>query len=102
MMCSHCGNTPLPASKLAWIGHIIGDFIDDGRHHLAGTAPGRPELEQNGLVRIQHFLFEIGRGDIDVVGHDVNSCRHWALTELMASMLALAWDAGKYPGLSKR
>jgi len=39
-------------------GVLGGDLIDRRAHHSAGAAPLRPEVNQNRLRRIQHFLIE--------------------------------------------
>ena len=37
---------------------LIGDLIEDGRDHLARTAPFGPEIEQYGLFVLEHVFIE--------------------------------------------
>ena len=41
------------------VGILVRDLIHNGGEHLAGAAPGRPEVHQNGLVRLQNLSLEI-------------------------------------------
>ena len=43
------------------------DFLQDGADHLAGAAPGGPEIDQHGGVhgRLQYFGFKGFDGDVD-------------------------------------
>ena len=44
------------------VGHVGCNFIDHGRNHAAGSAPGGPEVNEHGFWVIQHAV-EIGGGD---------------------------------------
>ena len=44
---------------------LPGDLLHDGDDHAAGTAPGSPEVQQNGLVGIHHFTLDVVLIDID-------------------------------------
>src|SRR5690625_3257840 len=44
---------------------VPGNFVEDGRNHLAGPAPLGPEVHQYGLVGLQYFGFKAGVGDVD-------------------------------------
>jgi len=40
-----------------------GEFIENGRDHLTGTAPFRPEIDQDGHGRFEDFLLKITIGE---------------------------------------
>src|SRR5581483_6194056 len=48
----HLGNL-----NLIFVG--IGDFVDDGRESAAGAAPGSPEIDEHGLVGLEHVGVEV-------------------------------------------
>src|SRR5574340_720552 len=52
-------------------GVFLGHVIEDGRNHLARTAPLGPVIDKNRGSGLQHFRFEIGVGDV------VNMLAHW-------------------------
>jgi len=37
---------------------VVGDFVQDGRDHLAGSAPAGPEVDQYRKLGLQHIRFE--------------------------------------------
>ena len=43
----------------------FGSFFKNRSEHAAGTAPGSPEVQQNGLVGIHHFTLDVVLIDID-------------------------------------
>src|SRR5690606_6825285 len=52
---------------------LAGDLLDGRRDDAAGPAPGGPEVHEDGLVALEHFLLKVGVGEDDVlrvVGHD--------------------------------
>ena len=42
-----------------------GDFVDDGADHPARAAPGRPEVQQDGLVAVKNLACKIVPVDMD-------------------------------------
>lgn len=42
---------------------FLGDFRDGGREHAARAAPWCPEINQNGLVGFEDFLFKVFSSD---------------------------------------
>ena len=38
---------------------LLSQLIHDGSHHAAGTAPGCPEIHQNGDIALQDLLLEV-------------------------------------------
>lgn len=38
---------------------LVCDLVHDRRNHAAGTAPRCPEIQQDRLVRLQHFVLKI-------------------------------------------
>src|SRR5215208_3611264 len=51
------------------LGPLTGDLLDDRADHAAWTAPGRPEVDQDGLVRLDDLCLEVGVGDLVDAGH---------------------------------
>ena len=49
------------------VGVDAGEFIEDRRNHLAGTAPLRPEIEQNGFIGFENVLSERSVAGVDDV-----------------------------------
>ena len=41
------------------LGLFFGDFIDDGRKHLARPAPGGPEIDEDDALGREDFLLKI-------------------------------------------
>jgi hypothetical protein len=49
---------------------FVGELVQEGADHLAGTAPGRPEVDEDRDVGLQHVGIEIGVGGMDdLVAH---------------------------------
>jgi hypothetical protein len=50
-----------------------GQLIKGWSDHFAGAAPFGPEIDEHGLVGLEHVGFEAGIGDVfdEVAGHDV-------------------------------
>src|ERR1700730_11636586 len=38
---------------------VLGQFVDDGSKGTTRPTPGRPEIDQNGLIRLQNILVKI-------------------------------------------
>lgn len=51
------------------VGFLRGDLLKDGANHLAGTAPRRPEINENGLVGFNDFGLIGGISCVDWLGH---------------------------------
>ncbi len=41
------------------IGALLGHLVHDGAEHPAGAAPAGPEVQQDGLFALQHFLRKV-------------------------------------------
>jgi hypothetical protein len=44
---------------------VLGEFVHDGTHHAAGTAPCGPKINQYGLIRIQDYFLEVAFGNLE-------------------------------------
>ena len=44
---------------------LLGDLIENRRNHLAGSAPFRPEIQQYGLIGLQHVFIKRGITGVD-------------------------------------
>src|SRR5207244_1303682 len=60
-------------SYLDLAGELLGDAFDRGRELAAGTAPGRPEIDQHGLLALHYLLLPVGRAKLRymLTGHDL-------------------------------
>ena len=57
------------------LGALARDLLEDGGDDAAGTAPRRPEVDQHGLLGLEHLGLEVGVGHVLNVGH-----RWWVLS----------------------
>src|SRR2546423_12561541 len=46
--------------ELDLAGVLAGELLDDRRNRFAGLAPGRPEIDEDRLVRLENLLLEGG------------------------------------------
>ncbi|KAG5728914.1 hypothetical protein E4T56_gene8934 [Termitomyces sp. T112] len=46
------------------VAHRAVDLVEGGGDHAAGAAPFGPEIDDDGAVRLEHFGFEIGVGNL--------------------------------------
>jgi hypothetical protein len=59
------------------VGLLVGDLLEARRDHTARTAPGRPEVDENGLVVLEHLGLEVVVGHVgDVRGHGGSSVKY--------------------------
>ena len=48
-----------------YIGALLGDLVHHRAQHPAGTAPAGPEVQQNRLFAVEHFLCKVFLGNVD-------------------------------------
>src|SRR5258708_23770709 len=49
-------------------GILVGEFVEDGGDHFAGTAPFRPEINEHGAGGFNDFLLKVIGGAGDDIG----------------------------------
>jgi hypothetical protein len=57
---------------------LVGEALDRGAQLPAGAAPGRPEVNEHGLVALDYFLFPISRRQLN----HIRTCHLYPLSSL--------------------
>lgn len=69
-------------ADLDGVAFFFGEFVEDGSEHFAGTAPFRPEVDEDGDVGGFYFGFEVIAGEFEngFVSHGRLVKRNWPRT----------------------